>query len=89
MSLNKNWDLEVRPKVYKKLKKFPTDDQKHILEVIEMLPIDPYFGDIEKMEGQENSWRRRMGSYRIFYEVLVSRRNVIVFRIDRRTSKTY
>jgi len=89
MNLNKSWKLEVKFRVYRTLKKFPADEQKRILEVIENLPNDPYFGDIEKMEGQDNSWRRRVGVYRIFYEILVPKKIILVFRVERRTSNTY
>jgi len=53
------------------------------------LVVSPYAGDIEKMEGEAYAWRRRIGSYRLFYEVHQGDRNVYVFRIERRTSKTY
>ena len=89
MNLNKNWVLEVKSRIYRKLRRFPTPDQKRILRVIEDLPKNPYFGDIEKMEGEENVWRRRVGAYRIFYEILVPEKTIIVFRVERRTSKTY
>jgi len=89
MNSNKSWKLEVKSKVYRTLKKFPVDKRRRILEVIENLPNDPYSGDIEKMEGQDHSWRRRVGAYRIFYEVLVPDKIILVFRVERRTSSTY
>jgi len=89
MNSNKSWELEVKSRVYRTLKKFPADERRRILGVIENLPNDPYFGDIEKMEDQDNSWRHRIGAYRIFYEVLVPEKIILVFRIERRTSSTY
>jgi len=41
------------------------------------------------MEGRDDVWRRRTGSYRIFYEVDTVRKIIYVFDIKRRTSKTY
>ncbi len=89
MNSNKSWELEVKSRVSRTLKKFPADERRRILGVIENLPNDPYFGDIEKMEDQDNSWRHRIGAYRIFYEVLVPEKIILVFRIERRTSSTY
>jgi len=89
MSSKKNWVLKVKSKFYRKLRRFPVHDQRQILEVIEALSDDPYFGDIEKMEGSENVWRRRVGAYRIFYEVWTTDKTIVVFRVERRTSKTY
>lgn len=89
MSSNENWRLRIREKVYKTLNKFPGKDRKRLVKVIEELPLNPYFGDIEKMEGEENAWRRRVGAYRIFYEIIPRERVIYVFRVERRTSKTY
>ena len=36
-------------------------------KVIKDLAIDPYTSDIQKMKGERNVWRRRIGSYRLFY----------------------
>ena len=89
MDLSKSWDLEIDPSVFKTLKRIPQRDAEGILEVIRLLPANPYFGDIQKMKGGENTWRRRVGSYRIFYKIKISERVVLVFDLDRRTSKTY
>lgn len=89
MTLSGNWDLQVDPDVYKALKKIPRRDAEAILAVIKLLPINPYFGDIQKMKGEENAWRRRVGSYRIFYKIKVLEKMILVFKLERRTSKTY
>jgi mRNA-degrading endonuclease RelE of RelBE toxin-antitoxin system len=28
---------------------------------------DPFYGDIIKLEGANNRWRRRLGSYRVLF----------------------
>ncbi|MDP3934722.1 MAG: hypothetical protein Q8Q46_00645 [Candidatus Giovannonibacteria bacterium] len=89
MSLYTNWDLQVDPGVFKVFKKIPQHDAEAILSVINLLPLDPYFGDIQKMKGEENSWRRRVGSFRIFYKIKVLDKIILVFKLERRTSKTY
>lgn len=89
MDLSKNWDLEIDPSILKTLKRIPQRDARGVIEVIRLLPANPYFGDIQKMKGEENTWRRRVGSYRIFYKIKASERVVLVFDFDRRTSKTY
>lgn len=67
----------------------PRDNAKKILSVIKLLPINPYFGDIQKMKGEDNIWRRRIGSYRIFYKLKLNEKIILVFHLERRTSKTY
>jgi mRNA-degrading endonuclease RelE of RelBE toxin-antitoxin system len=50
---------------------------------------DPFSGDVLKLEGQNNRWRRRVGSYRIFFTVDTRSRVVAVSAVVRRTSTTY
>ncbi|MBI2640324.1 MAG: type II toxin-antitoxin system RelE/ParE family toxin [Candidatus Sungbacteria bacterium] len=89
MNSSKSWDLQVDPDVFKILQKMPRHDAEVILEVIRLLPINPHFGDIQKMKGEDNTWRRRLGSYRIFFRIKIAEKVVLVFHLERRTSKTY
>ena len=89
MNLNANWVLQVDTVVYKFLKKIHRKDAEHILVVINNLSNDPFCGDIKKMKGEDNSWRRRVGAYRIFYEIISQEKIIYVFKVERRTSKTY
>ncbi|TSC70858.1 MAG: Addiction module toxin, RelE/StbE family [Parcubacteria group bacterium Gr01-1014_70] len=75
--------------VSKDLKRVPRNIASRVFSVIEELQYDPYVGDIEKMSGEKNLWRRRTGDYRIFYEVLVREKTLRVMHVARRTSKTY
>jgi len=89
MNLKGNWVLKIDPDVYKDLSKFSKNYAKKILTVIENLTSNPYFGDIEKIKGEKYLWRRRVGAYRIFYELCPDRNLVHVLWAERRTSKTY
>jgi len=89
MNLKENWGLKIDSDVYKDLFKFPKNYSGKILGVIENLPVDPYSGDIEKIKGERNLWRRRAGSYRIFYELYPDKNLIHVLWVERRTSKTY
>lgn len=89
MNSSRGWGLQVDPSVLKFLEKIPRHDADAILEIIKLLPTDPYFGDIQKMRGENDTWRRRVGAYRIFYKLLVTDKLILVFRLERRGSKTY
>lgn len=88
MSSSGNWQLRVRPKVQKALLRFPKNDRDKILGVISLMATDPYAGDVVKLGGEEH-WRRRVGSYRIFFEILTLEHRIDVAEVDRRGSKTY
>lgn len=89
MSSRENWDLQVDPSVFKELEKIPSKNVGVILGVIRLLPTNPYFGDIQKMKGEDEAWRRRVGAYRIFYKVKTAEKVILVFHVERRSSKTY
>ena len=89
MSLNANWVLQIDPVVYKFLESIPRKDSTRIFSVIRELPLGPFRGDIQKMGAEENVWRRRVGAYRIKYELISQEKIIHVFRAERRTSSTY
>ena len=89
MISSKSWDLQIDPDVFKELKKIPKVDAEKILDVIKLLPLNPYTGDIQKIRGEDDIWRRRTGSYRLFYKIKADDSIILVFHLERRTSKTY
>lgn len=89
MNLPKKWRLVVHGAVVKVNKKLPISDQTKINEVIKLLPENVFAGDALKVQGEENVWRRRIGQYRLFYELHKNEGIVFVFRLERRSSKTY
>lgn len=50
---------------------------------------DPFAGDLKKLGGTEAEWRRRVGSYRIIFELSTVEHVIFVTDIRRRTSHTY
>ena len=57
--------------------------------VIKSFKSNPFEGDIEKIKGEEDLWRRRVGAYRILYEIFLKAKVVLVADVRRRTSATY
>lgn len=89
MNSSKNWELRIDNKVFKALKRIPDSEVKKITATIRALPDNPYAGDIRKVRGEEMVWRRRVGEYRIFYEVYQRERYIDVRWVERKGSKTY
>src|SRR3989344_4737158 len=89
MNLYENWGLEVDRSVFKALKRVSRYDAERILEIIKILPANPYFGDVQKMKGEENSWRRRIGAFRIFYKIKSVKKLFLFFLWERRPAKIY
>ena len=83
------WVLQIDPSVLKRIQRLPEADARRIATVVKLLPQNPFFGDIQKMKGEENVWRRRIGSYRLFFKLYPGKRLLLVFHLERRTSTTY
>ena len=83
------WTLRVAKRAEKQLKQFPAQDQARILAALQAMSQDPFSGDIVRLKNQLTAWRRRVGSYRIFFDVYPNQLLVDVVEIRRRTSTTY
>ncbi|HTA23303.1 MAG TPA: type II toxin-antitoxin system RelE/ParE family toxin [Terriglobales bacterium] len=66
----------------------PASDRKRILTVLDEMQQDPFRGDVRKLHGLPGL-RRRVGNWRIFFEIVAERREVVVTAVQRRTSTTY
>jgi mRNA-degrading endonuclease RelE of RelBE toxin-antitoxin system len=53
------------------------------------MEIDPFAGDVERLRNQPSAFRRRVGDWRIFFDVEPDKRLVEVTAIERRTTTTY
>jgi len=89
MNSNRNWVLQIDDSVFKFLSRIQRQDGERILRAIQDLPSDPFRGDIQKMKGEVNIWRRRIGAYRFRFELFSDERVIHVFLTERRGSKSY
>ena len=84
-----NWRIKIAKRASKEMRRIPKKDAKRLLFVLEKLTENPYQGDIEKIGGEDNVWRRRIGNYRILYEIIPEQKYIEVFQVRRRTTTTY
>lgn len=83
------WEVRRARRVDKQLQIISADYRNKLESVIKNFKNNPFEGDIEKIKGEENIWRRRVGAYRILYEIFTKERVVLIADIRRRTSTTY
>lgn len=84
-----NWILKIDPKAEKTLRQLPNKDLRLVSQALDAMTLDPFSGDIVRLRNERSAWRRRVGNYRIFYDVYTNIKIVGVVEIQRRTSKTY
>jgi mRNA-degrading endonuclease RelE of RelBE toxin-antitoxin system len=82
-----NWTLLVTRPARKDLEGLPNRDSARILVALQAMQDDPFSGDIRRLN--PSGWRRRVGNYRVFYDLHSADRQVVVTAIKRRTSTTY
>ncbi len=84
-----HWVSEVARNVRDALTDLPREYQKRLVLVFEEISKNPYSGDVRKIKGEYNVWRRRVGPYRIFYELFLKERKILIFKLERRTTTMY
>ena len=64
-----SWNLRVTGPARKALQRVPARDQVRLKAALTAIQHDPFSGDIAHLTAQPGAWRRRVGSYRIFFDV--------------------
>jgi mRNA-degrading endonuclease RelE of RelBE toxin-antitoxin system len=82
------WTVVLAGPARKSLKRIPAGDRKRIESALGEMQQNPFQGDIRKLQ-RLPGFRRRVGNWRILFEVVVERRHVVIAAIERRTSTTY
>lgn len=63
----RHWDYKLSNTALKNLKRFPRHERDRIFLVLEDMKIHLFDGDLKRMQGEENLYRRRVGNYRIYF----------------------
>jgi len=82
------WTVVLAGPARKALKRIPPSDRTRIEAALTGMEHDPFQGDIRKLQGLPG-FRRRVGDWRIFFEVIPERKHIVIAAIERRTSTTY
>jgi mRNA-degrading endonuclease RelE of RelBE toxin-antitoxin system len=56
---------------------------------MEEMRTNPYGGDLQYLRGSNGGLRRRVGSWRIVFELHKDRHLIVILNIKRRSSNTY
>lgn len=61
------WNVIIAKPAQKQAAKFPVKGRAKIGSAVTSMADDPFSGDAVKLAGEDNLWRRRVGSYRVFF----------------------
>jgi len=82
------WGLVIGSRAKRQFRRLPADDRDVIDAVFSEMCDDPFKGDVKTLHGL-NSLRRRVGDWRVLFELIESKKLIIVTAIKRRGSSTY
>jgi mRNA interferase RelE/StbE len=83
------WNLSITGPAQKDFQRLPQKDQARVKAALIAMQVDPFQGDIKRLKGKDTAWRRRVGNYRIIYDLYFDEYLIVVLGILRRTSTTY
>jgi mRNA interferase RelE/StbE len=77
--------VSFRRSAQKELEALPKEVISRVLPKIEELAVEPRPDGCKKLKGQENSWRIRVGYYRVIYSIDDDSCNVDIINIRHRS----
>ncbi len=83
------WNLIITGPARKNFQKLPQRDRERVKAALIAMQDDPFQGDLKRLKGTSTAWRRRVGNYRIIYDLYFEERRIVISAILRRTSATY
>lgn len=76
--------VEFTRRANKQFQALPVQVKKRIAPKIESLAQDPRPQGVVKLSGEDNAYRIRVGNYRVVYNIVDEKLQILVFRVDHR-----
>ena len=83
------WGLVITEPAARHLRELPANDIKRLDAAMETMRTNPYSGDVKFLRGTGGALRRRVGPWRILFELHKESRLIVILAIKRRRSNTY
>lgn len=87
--LGNKWEISFSNKAVKSLAKIPNTKIDLIKKALFELELDPFLGDVLKLKGEINTYRKRVGTYRILYTIYKEIIYIEILDIKKRDENTY
>ena len=78
------FNILLKPSVEKDLRKLPASVVRQVFDAFDQLAEGPSVPPDRKLSGTERTWRRRIGDYRIIYELDLPNHTVIIHYVRHR-----
>ena len=78
------YKLKWKRSATKELKKLSKENRKKIIRIVENLTEDPFVGNFRKLVNSKNSYRIRVGNYRVIYKIVKQQLVIEILRVRHR-----
>ena len=78
------YEIELTRRAEKELIKLIAADRKKMSKAIDELADTPRPPGVRKLQGFENEWRIRVGTFRVIYTIEDKNRKILIFRVTDR-----
>ena len=83
------YTVELAPAAQRDLRRLLPQIKLRLAAPIEALSQPPRPPGVRKVQGQERTWRIRVGSFRVIYDLYEDQQLVVILKVDRRGESTY
>jgi mRNA-degrading endonuclease RelE of RelBE toxin-antitoxin system len=83
------WGLAITSSAKRQLRRLSSPERYLINRAFDEMCEDPFSGDVKFLHGLDGALRRRIGDWRVLYELNHEHKVIIVTAVKRRGSNTY
>lgn len=83
------WGLAIASRARRQLRRLSAPERDEIDRAFSEMCENPFKGDVKFLRGVDGALRRRVGDWRVLYELNQESKIIVVTAIKRRGSNTY
>jgi len=78
------FQIEWKNSALRELKRLDRKIIPRVISAVESLSTDPFPSGVRKLQGSDNTYRVRVGQYRIVYEIFQAKIVIVIIRVRHR-----
>jgi mRNA interferase RelE/StbE len=78
------FQIEWKNSALRELKQLDWKIIPRVISAVESLSTDPFPSGVRKLQGSDNTYRVRVGQYRIVYEIFQAKIVIVIIRVRHR-----
>jgi len=83
------WGLAITSRAKRQLRRLSAPELNDVNHEFSEMCYDPFKGDVKFLRGLDGALRRRIGDWRVLYELDQEHKVIVITAVKRRGSNTY